>query len=250
MNQLNQADKSDETDAEASKTESSKSPQASNQLLSEALKGKSEAFKKRVLDFALSCGLSQDDPLFLVLVATGQLEVMLEDAPETLKLLFKNWNRDLARNLEKVEEVAVERQKVAIDRAAHALIRKAQFAESRKLLTAVFPAGMLLFFILGVGIIMGILMPPWIAGILSGGYTRVHANTLTWDELEAMKWAVSKEGKFARNLIDWNRGYLDNGECVKDAQRLGVILSQYGRKAKSGHCVIWATPPQQRKFDN
>ncbi|NJL78273.1 MAG: hypothetical protein HC836_32120 [Richelia sp. RM2_1_2] len=250
MNQLDQADKSDDLEKKASKTKSSESSQACDKLLAEALKGKSEAFKKRVLDFALSCGLSQDDPLFLVLIATGQLEVMLEDAPQTLQLLFKTWNRDLARNLEQVEQVAVERQKVAIDRAAHALIRKAQFAESRKLLTAVFPAGLLLFFILGVGVIMGILMPPWIAGILSGGYTKVQSNTLTWDELEAMKWAISKEGKFARNLIDWNRGYLDNGECVEDAQRLGVILSQYGRKAKSGYCVIWATPSRNRKFVN
>ena len=243
MNQLNQADISDSSEKKTSKTESS-------ELLTEALKGKSEEFKKRVLDFAMSYGLSQDDPLFLVLIATGQLEIMLEDAPKNLRLLFKTWNRDLANNLEIVEQVAVERQKVAINRAAHALIRKAQFTESRKLLSSVIPAGLLLFFTLGIGTIMGILMPPWIAGTLSGGYTRVQANTLTWDELEAMKWAISREGKFARNLIDWNRGYLDNGECVRDAQRLGVILSQYGRKAKAGHCVIWATPPQERKFAN
>ncbi|AFY57322.1 hypothetical protein Riv7116_4913 [Rivularia sp. PCC 7116] len=219
-----------------------------NKFLAEALKGKSEGFKKQVLSFAVSCGLSQDDPLFLILVATGQLEVMLKDAPEVLQVLFETWNQDLARNLHQVEKVAVERQKVAIDRAAHALIRKAQFTESRKLLTSVLPAGLLLFFTLGVGAIFGILTPPWIAGMISGGYTKVQSSTLTWDELEAMKWAMSREGKFARNLIDWNRGYLDNGECIKDAQRLGVILSQYGRKAKSGHCVVWATPPTKRKF--
>ena len=176
MSQLNQADISDSSEKKTSKTESS-------ELLAEALEGKSEEFKKRVLDFAMSYGLSQDDPLFLVLIATGQLEVMLEDAPKTLRLLFKTWNRDLANNLEIVEKVAVERQKVAINRAAHALIRKAQFTESRKLLTSVIPAGLLLFFTLGIGTIMGILMPPWIAGTLSGGYTRVQANTLTWDEL-------------------------------------------------------------------
>src|SRR5207237_6966954 len=105
----------------------------------------------RVLDFAMSCGLSPDDPLFLVLVATGQLEVMLQDAPETLQLLFKTWNRDLANNLEKVEIVAIERQKVAIDRAAHALIHQAQLREGGRLLTAVFPSCILLFFILSVG---------------------------------------------------------------------------------------------------
>lgn len=223
-------------------------PKSPDDLLAEALKGKSEDFKRRVLDFVDRSGLSQDDPLFLVLVATGQLEAMLEEAPVTLQLLFKNWNTDLARNLELVESVAVERQKVAIDRAANALIHKAQLREGGKLLTAVFPAGIFLFFILGMGFIMGILMPPWITGVLGGGYTKVQSTLLTWEELDAMKWATSSEGKFARNLINWNRGYLDNGECVKDAQRLGVILSEYGRKAKSGYCLVWAVPPEQRKF--
>lgn len=223
-------------------------PQTPQNLLAEALKGKSEEFKRRVLDFAMSCGLSPDDPLFLVLVATGQLEVMLQDAPETLQLLFKTWNRDLANNLEKVESVAVERQKVAIDRAAHALIHQAQLREGGRLLTAVFPACILLFFILSVGFMMGILIPPWITGLLGGGYTSIQSTTLTWKELDAMKWGMSSEGKFARNLINWNRGYLDNGECIKDAQRLGLVLSQYNRKAKSGFCTVWVTPPQQRKF--
>ena len=99
-------------------------PKTPDDLLAQALKGKSEDFKKRVLHFARSCGLSQDDPLFLIMVATGQLEVMLEDAPETLQLLFETWNQDLANNLEKVEQVAVQRQKVAINRAAQALIHE------------------------------------------------------------------------------------------------------------------------------
>ena len=63
-----------------------------------------------------------------------------------------------------------------------------------------------------------------------------------------MKWAMLSEGKFARDLINWNRGYLDNKECVKDAQKLGVVLSQYNRKARSGFCTIWVVPADKRKF--
>jgi hypothetical protein len=222
--------------------------QTPEDLLAEALKGKTEKFKRRVLDFASKSGLSHDDPLFLVLVATGHLEAMLSEAPDTLQLLFKNWNKDLARNLELVEQVAVERQKVAINRAANALIHEALLREGRNLINSVFPAAILFFFILGVGFIMGVLMPPWITGIIGGGYTKVQSTLLTWNELDAMKWAMSNEGKFAKNLINWNRGYLDNTECVKDAQRLGVVMSQFGRKAKSGYCFVWVLPPEQRKF--
>jgi hypothetical protein len=225
-----------------------KTLQTPDDLLAEALKGKSEDFKRRVLDFAFRSGLSQDDPLFLVLVATGQLEAMLEDAPETLQLLFKTWNRDLANNLEKVEQVAVERQKVAIDRAAQALIHESLLREGRNIINSVFPATVVFFLIFGVGFIAGISIPPWINSVLGGGYTEVQSTTLTWKELEVMKWGMSSEGKFARNLINWNRGYLENGECVKDAQRLGVVLSQYQRKAKSGFCLIWTVPAQERKF--
>ncbi len=240
------------TTASQSKSAPKDKPLACDKLLAEALSGKSEEFKRRVLDFALSSGLSQDDPLFLVLVATGHLETLLEDAPDTLQAVFKHWNQDLVKTLELVEQVTVERQKVAIERSAYALIHKALLSEGKKILTSITPATILLVFILGMGFILGMTLPTWmnqrIAGMLGGGYTQVQSNTLTWQELEAMKWATSKEGKFARNLIDWNRGYLDNGECLTDVQRLGVALSYYGRKAKSGHCLIWAVPSEKRKF--
>ena len=217
-------------------------------LLAEALKGKSENFKRRVLDFAMSCGLSQDDPLFLVLVATGQLEAMLEDAPQTLQLLFKSWNQDLAHNLEQVELVAVERQKVAINRAANALIHQSLLREGRNIIYSIFPTTIVFLLIFVMGFIAGISIPPWIDGVLGGGYTKVRSTSLTWHELDAMNWGMSNEGKFAKNLINWNRGYLENGECIKDAQKLGVVLSQYNRKASSGFCTVWVTPVNQRKF--
>ncbi|NJL81269.1 MAG: hypothetical protein HC917_25295 [Richelia sp. SM2_1_7] len=223
-------------------------PKTPDDLLTEALKGKSEDFKHRVMDFVGKSGLSKDDPLFLVLVATGQLEVMLEDAPETLKVLFKTWNQDLANNLEKVEQVAVERQKVAIDRAAQALIHESLVREGRNIINSIYPAAIVFFLIFAAGFIGGVSIPPWIVGVLGKGYTLVKSDTLTWEELDAMKWAISSEGKFARNLINWNRGYLENGECIKDVQKLGVVLSQYNRKAKSGFCLIWTKPPQERNL--
>jgi hypothetical protein len=222
-------------------------PQTPDDLLAEALRGKSDDFKRRVLDFVSKTGLSQDDPLFLVLVATGQLEVMLSDAPQTLQLLFQTWNQDLAHNLEQVEQVAIARQKVAINRAAQELIHESLLREGRNIINSVFPATVVFFFIFAIGFIAGVSIPPWLNGVLSGGYTKVQAKTLTWDELEAMKWAVSKEGKFARDLMNWNHGYLENRECIKDVQRLGVVLSQYNRKVKSGFCLVWVTPPDKRK---
>ncbi|BAZ40237.1 hypothetical protein NIES4101_61980 [Calothrix sp. NIES-4101] len=222
--------------------------QTPDDLLAEALKGKSDDFKRRVLDFASRSGLSRDDPLFLVLVATGQLEAMLEDAPHTLQLLFQTWNRELANNLELVETVAVERQKVAINRAAQALIHESLLREGRSIINSVIPAAIAFFLVFSIGFISGVSIPPLLFGFLGGGYTKVAINNLTWNELEAMKWAMAGEGKFARNLVNWNRGYLENGECLKDTQQLGLTLSQNNRKAKSGFCLIWVKPPRERQF--
>ncbi|MGB3651591.1 MAG: DUF6753 family protein [Rivularia sp. (in: cyanobacteria)] len=169
-------------DTDTSKNNEEK-PKTPNDLLAEALKGKSESFKTRVLHFANSCGLSQDDPLFLIMIATGQLEVMLEDAPETLKVLFKTWNQDLANNLEKVEQVAVQRQKVAINRAAQALIHESLVREGRNIINSIYPAAIVFFLIFGAGFIGGVTIPPWIVGVLGKGYTLVKSNNLTWDEL-------------------------------------------------------------------
>ena len=232
-------------DVSESKEEKPKTP---DELLAEALKGKSEEFKQRVVDFAFRSGLSKDDPLFLVLVATGQLEAMLQDAPETLKVLFKTWNQDLAKNLEIVEQVAVQRQKVAINRAAQALIHESLVREGRNIINSIYPAAIVFFLIFGAGFIGGVTIPPWIVGMLGKGYTLVKSDSLTWEEAEAMKWAMSSEGRFARNLINWNRDYLDNKECIKDALKLGLTLSQYNRKARSGFCTIWVVPPDKRKL--
>jgi hypothetical protein len=140
-------------------------------------------------------------------------------------------------------------QKVAINRAANALIHESLLREGRSILYSVFPATIVFLLIFSVGFIAGISIPSWIDGVLGGGYTKVQSTNLTWKELEAMKWAISSEGKFAKNLINWNRGYLENGECLKDAQKLGVVLSQYNRKASSGFCTVWVTSIDKRRFE-
>jgi hypothetical protein len=72
---------------------------------------------------------------------------------------------------------------------------------------------------------------------------------LTVDQATALRWATSTEGKFARNLLDWNRGYLDNLACIKDTKRLGIKLELGGKPATSGFCTIWVQSPEQRKFE-
>ncbi|NEN95189.1 MAG: hypothetical protein F6K50_06495, partial [Moorea sp. SIO3I7] len=71
---------------------------------------------------------------------------------------------------------------------------------------------------------------------------------LTLDEADTLNWAISKEGKLARNITKWNAGYLDNLECQKDAIEAGIRLNFGGKKATSGYCLLWVAPPSQRKY--
>ena len=97
---------------------------------------------------------------------------------------------------------------------------------------------------LGVGALMG-----WMGVLWSqGGFAPGEAVHLTQEQAEALRWATSGEGKFARNLMKWNSDSLTNLECKKDVKRLGVTLEVAGRPATSGFCTIWVEPVQKRKF--
>ncbi|MEQ9667705.1 DUF6753 family protein [Coleofasciculus sp. G2-EDA-02] len=104
-------------------------------------------------------------------------------------------------------------------------------------------AGILLV-TLGVGALMGWMGWLW----FQGGFAPGEAVHLTQEQAEALRWATSAEGKFARNLMRWNGDSLTNLECKKEVQRLGVTLEVAGRPATSGFCTIWVEPVEKRKF--
>ncbi|MEA5537040.1 DUF6753 family protein, partial [Crocosphaera sp. XPORK-15E] len=87
------------------------------------------------------------------------------------------------------------------------------------------------------GAFMGITVPPW----LEGGYSN---KKLTQTQAESLNWAMSGEGKYARQIMEWNKGYFAN--CEQDVQKLGVKLSYGTQERINGFCVVWVKPPGQR----
>jgi hypothetical protein len=80
---------------------------------------------------------------------------------------------------------------------------------------------------------------------VTGGY--VEGKKLTVKDAATLDWANSVDGQLARNLIDWNRDYLKI--CERDVKKLDVKFSLGSQKSVSGFCLLWVTPPQQRKFE-
>lgn len=60
-------------------------------LLDQLLKGKSATFKAKVRDLVLRQGWDVNDPSFAILIATGKLEVLLEQFPAEFEGLFERY---------------------------------------------------------------------------------------------------------------------------------------------------------------
>jgi hypothetical protein len=104
------------------------------------------------------------------------------------------------------------------------------------------PMGFILT-ILGAGVFMGLLW--W-----QGGFALGVPTYLAQVPVEALRWATSAEGKFARNLMRWNSDSSTNLECKKDVKRLEVTLEVAGRGSTSGFSTIWVELVEKRKFRN
>ena len=212
-------------------------------LLDRALEGKDPEFQRQVLQWVVKTGVSEDDVLFLIMVAVGQLQFLLEQSPKDLGLLFEQWSEQLYDKLKDTERVAVKSQQAAISAAVRSLLQKTEWEQQRRWLTAVVPAAGLLLGAIGVGVLLGMAVPVWLQGGYGGSPRK-----LTVTEAEALQWAMGEEGKFARNLMRWNAGMLDSLDCLEEAKRLKVTLEVQGRAAQSGFCVLWVVPPSQRRF--
>ena len=215
-------------------------------LLDIALEGQSEEYRRKVLELAFKGKIEPTDPIFLILLATGRLEVLIRESPkpEDFELAFTRWVARINKTLANYERVAVEKQEGQIASAVNSLVRQTELTKvATSVRSLVVVAGILLT-TLGVGALMG-----WMGVLWSqGGFAAGEAVHLTQEQAEALRWATSAEGKFARNLMRWNSDSLTNLECKKDVKRLGVTLEVAGRPATSGFCTIWVEPVEKRKF--
>lgn len=213
--------------------------------LDELLVDKSPEFQAKVLRWTVRMGIQPKEPLFLTLVAIGQLQALLEDSPRDLNALFDQWSEQLYDKLKEAERVAVKGQQTAISASVATLLHKTQWEQGTKLST-ILPAAGLLSVAIAFGVFIGMTIPPWLYSLQEKD--PAGPRLLTLDQANDLRWAASKEGKLAQNLLKWNTDSLSNLNCKKDVKQLGVTLELQGRKATEGFCTIWVEPLEKRKF--
>lgn len=208
--------------------------------LNRLLEGKDADFQRRVLAVAVEHGLSTNDPLFLIVLSTGQLQVLLEDKPNELELLFQRWSEAIYEHLEKAKRTAVSGQEVEIRSMVNRLIKHCESKE-RSRLVVMLPAIGLLVAAIGFGILTGLTVPVWLAG----GYAPQKPKLLTVAEVESLRWLKSPKGQLARNIVTWNSESLTNLSCTKSPEQKAVVNNAKGEKIarKSDYCLLRVKPP-------
>ncbi|MFB2880615.1 DUF6753 family protein [Floridanema aerugineum] len=215
-------------------------------LLDIALEGQSEEYKRKVLELAFKGKIEPTDPIFLILLATGRLEVLIRESPKPkdFELAFDRFLVQINKTLATHEQVVVEKQEQQIAEVINSLVRQTKLTKVVTSVRSLVVAAGVLLTTLGIGALMG-----WMGLLWSqGGFAPGEAVHLTQEQAEALRWATSNEGKFARNLMRWNSDSLTNLECKKDVKRLGVTLEVAGRPATEGFCTIWVESLEKRKF--
>jgi hypothetical protein len=207
-------------------------------LLEKLLEGRSEEFKRKVFQLVSQTGYSEGDPLFVILLATGTLQTLLNEKPVEIDEMFNRWSGGITKSMSLVEKEIIERQKTAITEAAGDLIKKAERQESTRFFKSILPGAIAASVVLVVGFVAGMTVPP----ALKGGY--VAGQNLTADDVDALRWVNSGEGKYARQLMEWNADYLK--VCDQDAAKMPIKLQMGQREAKKGFCLLWVKPPKER----
>lgn len=234
-----------------------KLPVHMNSALDHLLIGEPDHVKAKVLEVLMQYNLDSDDPAFILMAATGRLQALLEEKPKDLNALFEQWRDDVYRQvtdyregLKEYERTALEAQRTAIAQTVQALIRKTAIDQFMHQLSAAstIVAAVILTVAAGVGGGAGWMYAQW-------QRSRIEADPsgkrqLTLDEANTLKWAMSREGQFAREMMTWNqdlliRNWQGRFACEDQAKKLGVVLRSGEQKVDSGFCTLWIRSNRQ-----
>ncbi|NJN61211.1 MAG: hypothetical protein HC795_06520 [Coleofasciculaceae cyanobacterium RL_1_1] len=202
--------------------------------------------RSRILKMVNKLRIGENDPIFAVIFATGRLEMMLERAPRELNQTFENAHQQILGKLDGYEKAA--RRGVE-----HQVAQMASEAGKSGCGTPVkFPSWLAVaggVSLLAIGFILG-------AGAMKFQQSRVayapgEPRQLTLDEAKALEWATSSEGQYAHDLVRWNEDLL-GGECQQQVEGLvdeqGLTIQMGTKLARSGFCLVWTVPPDEREF--
>jgi hypothetical protein len=202
--------------------------------------------RERILEIVNETGVRENDPLFVVMLATGRMQVLLERSPRELRQTFEYAHQQIFAKLEDYEQAA----RRGVEHQVAQMVNASGRSGGGKPIQLASWLG----FVGGVSL--------WAIGFLGGAglmklqqsqvaYAPGEARQLTLDEVKALQWSMSPEGRYARDLVSWNEDLL-GGECQEQVEGLvdeqGLTIQMGTKYARNGFCLVWTVPPNEREF--
>ena len=217
-----------------------------NSLLEEIVNKQGEPEAKAVIrSLAQATGLSENDPLFLLLIGLSPVGITLEKSPNIIKQTFLQCHNQLKRELQDYEKMATQGIEHEIATSVRALLHKTETSKAQVTLKSLVGAGAIALALVSVGLLGGFGISQ--KQVAAQRLDPSGAVQLTLEEANAMDWAMSSDGQYAKTLLSWNEDLLA-GQCPSQVSELGVTIQVGNRKAESGFCLVWTEPPEKRKY--
>ncbi len=210
-----------------------------------ALKDVKPQIKEEVYRFLIISKVQPDDPLFKLMLACHYFNLVTLNAPNEIEKAFEvgtvNLLDKLAEQIGELKGACVKQVEADISRTVNRLLEKQGNSTPTTRWLNFGKYGLLTF----IPLMMGIFLT-------NQYYQRQQLGTLELENRQLLSWARSKEGQFAKKLMNWNPG-LFNGRCEQSVANLGIGFGEVIRKdgenvgmreTKNGYCVVWRKPPK------
>ena len=239
-------------------------------LLEEVLKYQPEETKEKIYWWIKVSKVKPQDPLFLLLLGCRVVQVLFEKAPDEISGIYEQKNSELYSEyvkflerlqeqfsqhlnetdtyLKRLENLAIQSTREKLAKAVNQIIEESKKSDRGSVLKWSF-SPQILFKILGAASTALVMVGGFIGGSLytARNYAVREAVYLNAEEQVLLKWAKSREGQLARDLVTWNEDLLDKS-CKKKVEALGVTIQIGKAQATNGYCWLWVEPASKRKF--
>ena len=230
-------------------------------LMDEVLMYQPRETQREVRKLVEMSGIDQDDPYFLILLSCRIIQILLQNAPGDLQAscdqsrleIVKTFDSYIQKLRDSQDEIFRQHSQTALDQS----IAKVNNAIAKTLEDN------------NIEIKKGKFTPRVWGGIISsvaaaialsvgfvGGWSfdkavlaKTNTRQLSPEQEVLLQWAESREGKFAKKIVDWNEDLLGQ-ECQKKVSDLNVTIKMGTAEATSGYCWVWTEPPGKRNFQS
>ncbi len=226
------------------------SASAASTSLDIALEGYSPEVRAKIYQIVLRAKVPVDDPYIAIFLSNAEVAATVGQAPELIQSAIGNaYAAGITQTqqlITSIQGAAIESQKDAIAKGVADLVKHQKTStQTEHWQAVVLPLSGLCTLMLVAGVLVGFAIPGLNKPVLDPRGKQ----TLTLQQAMDLEWASSSEGQLARQLLEWNREKLVGMGCKQDVANLGVTLTVDGKKAKSGYCFVWVSPPQERSFE-